>query len=96
MLFDGQHAGVVPLPRHANAGCVDDGRHLENIVFPEKPASGSYLVYVNLHDACHESTVHYTLTRSVRAGSASSARRIESASAGGPLPTSSSAEMRGV
>ena len=56
------------LDRDSNAGCIDDGRHLENIVFPEKPAAGSYLVYANLHDACHESTVHYTVTRWVRAG----------------------------
>lgn len=61
-------AGVAYLDRDSNAACADDGRHLENIVFPEKPAAGSYLVYVSLHDACHESTVHYTVTRWVRAG----------------------------
>jgi len=56
------------LERDSLTGCIDDGRHLENVVFSEKPAAGSYLVYVNLHDACREASVRYTLTRWIRAG----------------------------
>jgi hypothetical protein len=56
------------LDRDSNAGCVRDGRQIENVVFPEKPATGSYLVYVNLHDACNEAGVRYTVTRWARAG----------------------------
>jgi hypothetical protein len=60
--------GVGYLDRDSNADCHVDGRQIENIVFAEKPAPGSYLVYVNLHDACGEPSVSYTVTRHVRSG----------------------------
>lgn len=58
--------GVGYLDRDANASCHDDGRPIESVVFPNKPAKGSYLVYVNLHDACAERSVHYTVARHTR------------------------------
>lgn len=54
--------GVGYLDVDSNSGCTP-GRQLENVVFQERPPPGSYLVYVNLHDACGEPAVHYTVTR---------------------------------
>ncbi|MBX3219320.1 MAG: hypothetical protein KF795_02300 [Labilithrix sp.] len=51
----------------SNSGCRIDARQLENVVFQERPAPGSYLVYANLHDACGEPSVRYTVTRWARA-----------------------------
>ncbi len=47
----------------SNRGCARDGRQLENVVFQERPPPGSYLVYVNLHDACGEASVRYAVSR---------------------------------
>jgi len=52
----------------SNNGCSNDGRQLENVVFQEQPAPGSYLVYVNLHDTCREASVRYVVSRWSRAG----------------------------
>jgi hypothetical protein len=57
--------GVGYLDLDSNNGCTH-GNQLENIVFQEKPAPGSYLVYVSLHDSCGEPAVHYTVTRHSR------------------------------
>jgi len=51
----------------SNVGCTNDGRQLENIVFQERPAPGSYLVYVNLHSSCGVASTHYSVTRYTRA-----------------------------
>lgn len=66
--IDRNAPGVAYLDRDSNAGCHIDGWQIENVVFPERPAPGSYLVYVNLHDACHETSVRYSVSRHVRAG----------------------------
>ncbi len=58
--------GIGFLDHDSNEGCHIDGRQIENVVFQEKPAPGSYLVYVNLHDACHEPTVRYAVSRHTR------------------------------
>lgn len=60
--------GVGYLDFDSNNGCSNDGRQLENVVFQEHPEPGSYLVYVNLHDACREPSVRYVVSRWSRAG----------------------------
>jgi hypothetical protein len=60
--------GVGYLDFDSNNGCSNDGRQLENVVFQEQPAPGSYLVYVNLHDSCREPSVRYVVSRWSRAG----------------------------
>jgi hypothetical protein len=50
----------------SNENCHIDGRQRENVVFQDRPAPGSYLVYVNLHDACHEKAVRYAVSRHSR------------------------------
>lgn len=44
------------------AGCVPDGRRRESLVFQNKPPSGTYLVYVNLYDACGQRAVHFDVS----------------------------------
>jgi hypothetical protein len=44
----------------SNRNCTGDGRRLENLVFQERPEPGRYLVYVNLFDACGESSVRFS------------------------------------
>lgn len=65
-VLDKNAPGVGYLDRDSNEGCRLDGRQLENVVFQERPAPGSYLVYANLHDACGEKSVRYTATRHSR------------------------------
>lgn len=65
---DKNRPNVGYLDRDSTAHCARDGRQMENVVFAERPAPGSYLVYVSLRDACHEPSVRYTVTRWVRAG----------------------------
>ena len=43
------------LSRDSNAGCHIDGRNSEALVFQEPPASGTWLVYADLFEACDES-----------------------------------------
>lgn len=59
-------AGVGYLDLDSNRGCALDGRQVENIVFPEKPAPGSYLVYVSLADPCHERVTSYVVSEWAR------------------------------
>lgn len=61
--------GVGFLDRDSNEGCHIDGRQRETVVFPDRPEPGTYLVYVNLHDACHEPNVRYTVSRFSRTAS---------------------------
>ncbi len=60
-------AGVGYLDFDSNHGCSNDGRQLENVVFQERPLPGSYLVYVDLHDTCHEPSARYVVSRWSRA-----------------------------
>ena len=59
--------GVGYLDFDANSGCSNEGRQLENVVFQERPAPGSYLVYVNLRDTCREPSARYVVSRWSRA-----------------------------
>lgn len=65
-VLDKNAPGVGYLDFDSNAGCHIDGLQSEHVVFQDKPAPGSYLVYVNLHDACHEGSVRYTVSRTSR------------------------------
>ncbi|MBU6162095.1 MAG: hypothetical protein KGO50_13340 [Myxococcales bacterium] len=38
--------------RDSNAGCAVDGRRRENIVFPEPPESGTWLIHARLYESC--------------------------------------------
>jgi len=44
--------GVGVIDYDSFAGCVPDGRRRESLVFQSSPAPGTYLLYVNLYDAC--------------------------------------------
>ncbi|HEV8246527.1 MAG TPA: hypothetical protein VGP93_12195 [Polyangiaceae bacterium] len=46
----------------SNRDCVADGKRRENLVFQEKPALGTYLVYANLFDACSEDSVRFQVS----------------------------------
>lgn len=61
----------------SNRGCAVDGRHVENVVFPERPSPGSYLVYVNLHDACHQAVTSYSVEHWARSVVDQAARTYE-------------------
>ena len=50
--------GVGIIDLDSNKDCSADGRNQENLVFQNAPPSGHYLVYVNLHRACAEASVH--------------------------------------
>ena len=58
-----QDAGVTAntgvFDRDSNANCVIDGIQREDLVFQATPASGSYLVYASLFDACGHANVHF-------------------------------------
>lgn len=54
------------LDMDSNHDCHIDGRQIEDVIFQDKAEPGSYLVYVNLHDACGERAVHYTVSRHAR------------------------------
>lgn len=54
----GESVGVFDLD--SNAGCKNDGRRLENLVFQESPEPGRYLIYANLFDACGEDSVRFS------------------------------------
>lgn len=42
------------LVRDSNAGCQQDGRNSEAVVWQDPPARGTYLLYADLFDACGE------------------------------------------
>jgi hypothetical protein len=44
--------GVGVIDYDSFAGCALDGRRRESLVFQSSPAPGTYLLYVNLYDAC--------------------------------------------
>lgn len=54
--------GVGVLDRDANARCAADAPRRENLVFQDDPPPGTYLVYVNLYDACGERSVPFRLS----------------------------------
>lgn len=56
-------ASVPPtLDRDSNAACSLDLVQTENLVFTEIPPPGSYLVFVNLFDACGHAPVHFKVS----------------------------------
>jgi len=61
-------AGTVPptIDRDSNATCALDLVQQENLVFSEPPGPGSYLVFVNLFDACSLSAVHFRVSVAAR------------------------------
>ncbi len=54
--------GVGLLDRDSNARCHIDGINREALVFKTAPASGTYIVYANLTDACGQEAVGFTAT----------------------------------
>jgi hypothetical protein len=59
---DNSVPGTGLLDFDSNAHCVDEGRHRENLVFQEKPETGTYLVYVNLFEPCGEHAANFTVS----------------------------------
>lgn len=57
--FDPSEPGTGIFDRDALAHCIDGGRRRENLVFQDSPAPGTYLIYVDLYDACGEDGVHF-------------------------------------
>jgi hypothetical protein len=55
----GTDAGAWAIDRDSNSGCVFDGIQREDLVFPEAPPPGSYLIYANLFSACGRAPVHF-------------------------------------
>jgi uncharacterized protein YfaP (DUF2135 family) len=49
------------------AHCHSDGRRRENLVFQAAPPAGTYLIYVNLYDACGRDSVHFDVSMQVPA-----------------------------
>jgi hypothetical protein len=68
--LDKNPPGAGFLDTDSNEGCHIDGRQMENVVFYDRPAPGTYLVYVNLNDACHEEGARYAVARHTRAAGA--------------------------
>jgi len=54
------------LDRDSNAACSLDLVQQENLVFADPPAPGSYLVFVNLFDACDRPPVHFRVSTYAR------------------------------
>jgi hypothetical protein len=59
---DNSVPGTGLLDFDSNAHCVNEGRHRENLVFQEKPETGTYLVYVNLFEPCGEHASNFSVT----------------------------------
>lgn len=53
---------VASVDRDSNGACALDRVQRENLVFPETPPAGTYLVYANLFDACERTSVRFDLT----------------------------------
>jgi hypothetical protein len=64
--LDKNTPGLGFLDFDSNQDCRIDGRQRENVVFADHPEPGSYLVFVNLHDACREQSVRYAVARHTR------------------------------
>lgn len=89
---DAATASAAPfLDRDSNAACTLDRVQQEDLVFPDAPApgAGSYVVFVNMFDACGGRTpAHFRVTVHTRAqvaGSASASELIETDSRAGVL-----------
>lgn len=84
---DGPGIGEVQLERDANAGCVRSGVPRENAVWAAPPAAGAYALYVNLHDACGESSSSFELNAWERAPGAAPGefRQLETLRTAGTL-----------
>lgn len=67
--LDPNAPGIGQLDLDSNSNCLIDHRRRENLVFQQKPAPGTYLIYANLFDSCgHESVrFHVSLTSAVEA-----------------------------
>ena len=57
--LDTSAPGTGVLDRDSNARCAPDSRRRENLVFQGDPEPGTYLIYVNLFDACGEPSVRF-------------------------------------
>ncbi|MBX3189514.1 MAG: hypothetical protein KF819_20990 [Labilithrix sp.] len=68
--LDKNAPGVGFLDADSNESCRIDGRQIENVVFADRPDPGSYLVYVNLHDACGQPSTRYGVSRHTRSAGA--------------------------
>jgi hypothetical protein len=51
--------GIGQLDLDSNSNCVIDHRRRENLIFQQKPAPGTYLVYANLFDSCGHESVRF-------------------------------------
>jgi len=67
-LYDaGEDAGQ-PMPgsglldRDSNAGCVPDGRRMENVVWDGNPEVGTYVVRVDMFSACSKPAANFTFS----------------------------------
>jgi hypothetical protein len=54
------------IDRDSNPSCALDRVQQEDLVFPDTPAPGSYLVFVNMFAACERAPAHFRVTVSSR------------------------------
>jgi hypothetical protein len=57
--IDPREEGAGIFSADSNARCSIDNRQRENLVFQDRPAPGTYLVYASLYDACGEASVAF-------------------------------------
>jgi hypothetical protein len=50
------------IERDSLRGCVPDGWHQEDLVFQDRPALGTYLIYADPFTSCGQAAVHFVLT----------------------------------
>jgi YD repeat-containing protein len=60
--FDPSLPGTGVITHDSFAHCLAEGTRRENLVFQTSPASGTYLVYANLYDACQEASVEFDVS----------------------------------
>jgi hypothetical protein len=59
--------GIGIIDHDAFAHCSPSAGRRENLVFQTTPSAGTYLIYVNLYDACGEAGVHFDVSLQVAA-----------------------------
>lgn len=72
-----QPASTNPAINHDSmVGCAPDGRRQEDLVFPARP-KGTWLIYVNLFDACRAGAVSFTVQVSEPEGTGENRHLVE-------------------
>jgi hypothetical protein len=58
--------GTGVLDRDSNAGCIIDGIRQEDVIFADRPTPGTYLVRVDMFDACQTPGANFVVEVYVR------------------------------